>query len=458
LEGSGFDVFIRLLVLGGLILLNGFFVAAEFAIVTVRKTRIEQLAASGNGRAREALEGTRDPDSFVAACQLGITMASLALGWVGEPALARLIEPLFGFLPHEGAWITGHVVATIVTFAIITFLHMIIGEQVPKVAAIHNPEALALIVAGPTRIFGRAFRPFIWLVNTTSNGFLRMLGLTSAESHKLVHSVEELQALVVQSSRAGVLEPEETAIAQRAFELGELSAHDVMIPRTEMAAVPITLGLEELLDRVVADGHSRFPVHQGTIDNIVGVVHVKDVLKWIRQNGVSGDFNLRRIMREPLFVPDTLPTHHLLDLMRRRKRHVAIVVDEFGGTAGMVAMEDIFERLVGTMQDEFDEPEVRIQPQPDGSHVVNGLVNLGELSDALGIELESEDYSTIGGYVFGLLGRRPQVGDEVDDGKIRATVEGLDGLRIALLRVRPASKVEAGASTPGREAGHGSEG
>jgi CBS domain containing-hemolysin-like protein len=454
LEGSGFDVFIRLLVLGGLILLNGFFVAAEFAIVTVRKTRIEQLAASGNARARAALEGTRDPDRFVAACQLGITMASLALGWVGEPALATLLQPLFGFLPAEGAWISGHVVATVLTFAIITFLHMIIGEQVPKVAAIHNPEALALIVAQPTQLFGSVFWPFIWLVNKTSNVFLRMLGLTAAESHKLVHSVEELQALVVQSSRAGVLEPEETAIAQRAFELGDLSAHDVMIPRTEMASVPVTIGLDELLDRIVEDGHSRFPVHQGTIDNIVGVVHVKDVLKWIRQNGWSGEFNLRRIMREPLFVPETLPASQLLDLMRRRKVHVAVVVDEFGGTAGMITMEDIVERLVGTMQDEFEEPEVRIQPQPDGSYLVNGLVNLGELSDVLGVDLESEDYSTIGGYVFGLLGRRPQVGDEIDDGKIHAVVETLDGLRIALLRIRPSHKVEARSGAPSQEAEH----
>ncbi|HEV8635280.1 MAG TPA: hemolysin family protein [Chloroflexota bacterium] len=445
MEASGVDIVIRLLVVGGLILLNGFFVAAEFAIVTVRKTRIEQLAAEGDPRARAAAQGTRDPDGFLAACQLGITMASLALGWIGEPALASLVEPVFKFLPGEGAFVTGHAVATVLTFAVITFLHIMLGEQVPKIAAIHNPESLALVVAGPTLLFGTVFHPFIWLVNRTADVLLRFLGLSATDAHKSVHSVEELQALVVQSSRAGVLEPEETAIAQRAFELGDLSAHDVMVPRTEMASVPVTIGLDELLDRIVADGHSRFPVHQGTMDNIVGVVHVKDLLKAIRQGGASGEFNLRRVMREPLFVPETLPASQLLNLMRRRKCHVAIVVDEFGGTAGLVTMEDILERLVGTMQDEFERPEVRIQAQPDGSYIVNGLVNLGELSDALGVDLQSEDYSTIGGYVFGLLGRRPQVGDEVTDDRIHATVEALDGLRIALLRVRPVRRADAAA-------------
>jgi CBS domain containing-hemolysin-like protein len=273
--------------------------------------------------------------------------------------------------------------------------------------------------------------------------------MAAADTHKAVHSVEELQALVIQSSRAGVLEPEETAIAQRAFELGDLSAHDVMIPRTELASVPVTIGMDELLDRVVADGHSRFPVHQGSIDNVVGVIHVKDLLKAIRQGGPNG-FNLRRIMREPLFVPETLPSSQLIELMRRGKRHVAIVVDEYGGTAGLVTMEDIVERLVGTMQDEFEQPEIRIQKHDDGTFLVNGLVNLGELSDALGVELESEDYSTIGGYVFGLLGRRPAEGDEVTDEQVAARVETLDGLRIATVRVRPLKgriAAESGADT-----------
>jgi putative hemolysin len=437
LETSGLDIAIRLLTVAGLILLNGFFVAAEFAIVTVRKTRIEHLAAEGHARARAALRGVQDPDSFVAACQLGITMASLALGWVGEPALAAILEPFFeSFLPHDLPWLSSHVVAIILTFAIITFLHIIIGEQVPKIAAIHNPESMALFVAGPTELFGKVFRPFIWVVNRASDFFLRLLGMEAADTHKAVHSVEELQALVIQSSRAGVLEPEETAIAQRAFELGDLSAHDVMIPRTELASVSVTIGMDELIDQIVADGHSRFPVHQGSVDNVVGIVHVKDLLKAIRQEGASS-FNLRRIMREPMFVPETLPSSQLIELMRRGKTHVAIVLDEYGGTAGLVTMEDIVERLIGTMQDEFEQPELRIQQQEDGSFLVSGLVNLGELSDALGIELESEDYSTIGGYVFGLLGRRPKEGDEVADAQVSARVETLDGLRIATLRVRP---------------------
>lgn len=439
MEASFVEIAFPLAAVLGLVLLNGFFVAAEFAVVTVRKTRVEQLAAAGNARARAVVIGTQDPDRFVAICQLGITMASLALGWVGEPAIASAIEPLFGFLPAEGAFVTGHAVATILTFAIITFLHMILGEQVPKVAALHDSERVALLVSGPTLLFGTVVSPFIWLVGATTDAVLDVLGMrATAEGHRVVHSVEELRLLVVQSSRAGVLEPEETAIAQRAFELGDISVRDVMIPRTEVASVPANLDLHSLIDRIVADGHSRFPVHQGNIDNVVGVVHVKDLLRALRSaGGDNGGFAVRRIMREPLFVPETLPASQLLELMRRRKRHVAIAVDEYGGTAGMVTLEDIVERLVGTMQDEFEQPEVRIQRLDDGAYLVNGLVNLSELSEVLGIEIESDDYSTIGGRVFGMLGRRPEIGDEVADSLIRARVEALDGLRISLLRVSP---------------------
>lgn len=439
MEPSALEIGLRLLVVVGFILLNAFFVAAEFAIVTVRRTRIEQLVAEGHAGARAVLDGVRDADRFVAVSQLGITIASLALGWVGEPAVVVFVLPLFGLLPENLGPVSTHAIASFIAFALITFLHMIIGEQVPKVAALHNAEGLAMIVARPTLWFGALFRPFIWLVNATTNLVLRSFGLEPASGHRLVHSVEELRIIVEQSRAAGFLEAEENEIAQRAFGLGEITARDVMIPRTEMASLPTTITLDELLTRVVDDGHSRFPVYQGTMDNVVGVIHVKDLLKLVREPVNASEFSVRRTMREPLYVPETLHANELLALMRRRNRHVAIVVDEYGGTAGMATLEDIVERLVGTMQDEFEQPEVRVQPVGDGSFLVNGLVNLSELPDAIGLEIESEDYSTIGGYVFGLLGRRPVVNDEVETPMFRARVEAVDGLRISMVHLTPKS-------------------
>jgi CBS domain containing-hemolysin-like protein len=438
LEQSALRNIIELVLVVGLILLNGYFVAAEYAIVNVRRTRLEQLVSEGNSAARAALRGKNQIDSVVAASQLGITMASLGVGWLGEPALASLLDPVFeGFLPHEAAFVTGHAVATVISFIGITFLHVILGEQIPKIASLNNAETIALTFTRPMLLFAAIFRPVIRLANAITGASLRLLGMSPGGGHELVHSVEELRMIVEQSSEAGFLDQEENQIAQRALGLGDLSARDVMVPRTEMSTVPTTVTHSELLQRIVDEGHSRFPVYQGSIDNVVGIVHVKDLVKYQLEGGQPGDLNVRRIMREPLFVPETLPANELLGTMRRLKRHVAIAVDEYGGTAGLVTLEDIVERLVGSVQDEFEAPELHIQRQPDGSYLVNGLVNLSELSEALGLEIESEDYSTIGGYVFGLLGRRPQVGDLVQDPQtgLTAQVEALDGLRIALLKV-----------------------
>jgi CBS domain containing-hemolysin-like protein len=440
LEQSALRNAFELLLVVGLILLNGYFVAAEYAIVNVRRTRLEQLIAEGNSAARAALRGKTNIDSIVAASQLGITMASLGVGWLGEPALASLLEPIFAALvSSEAAFISGHAVATLIAFAGITFLHVILGEQVPKIASLNNAETIALTFTRPMLLFAALFRPIIRVANAVTRVLLGVLGMAPGDGHELVHSVEELRMIVEQSSEAGFLDPEENEIAQRALGLGELSARDVMVPRTEMSAVPTAVTYSELLQKIVEEAHSRFPVYQGSIDNVVGIVHVKDLIKYQLEGGSPADFNVRRIMREPLFVPETLPANELLATMRRLKRHVAIVVDEYGGTAGLVTLEDIVQRLVGSVQDEFEAPELHIQRQTDGSYLVNGLVNLSELSEALGLEIESEDYSTIGGYVFGLLGRRPQVGDLVQDPEtgLTAQVEALDGLRIALLKIVP---------------------
>jgi len=443
LEQTALRNTIELALVVGLILLNGYFVAAEYAIVNVRRTRLEQLISEGNAAARAALRGKTHIDSVVAASQLGITMASLGVGWLGEPALASLLEPIFEqVLPEGAAFVTGHAVATAISFVGITFLHVILGEQVPKIASLNNAETIALAFTRPMLLFAALFRPVIRLANAITGQILKLLGMSPAGGHELVHSVEELRMIVEQSSEAGFLDQEENQIAQRALGLGELSARDVMVPRTELSAVPTAVTYSELLQKIVEEAHSRFPVYQGSIDNVVGIVHVKDLIKFQLEGGQPADFSVRRIMREPLFVPETLPANELLATMRRLKRHVAIAVDEYGGTAGLVTLEDIVERLVGSVQDEFERPELHILRQPDGSYLVNGLVNLSELSEARGLEIESEDYSTIGGYVFGLLGRRPQVGDLVQDPQtgLTARVEALDGLRISRLEVVPPAR------------------
>lgn len=443
MEETSLEITFRLLFVAGLILLNGVFVAAEYSIVTVRKTRIEQLVSDGNAGARAVMNATRNLDRLVATVQLGVTVCSLGVGWVGEPALAHLVEPAFRFLPASTGFITSHAVATTIGFIGITFLHMIIGEQVPKIGSLQRSEGISLVLARPMMFVAGLLRPVIVLINAITNALLKLLGIEPSAGHTLVHSVEELRMLVEQSREAGFLEVEEHEIAQRAFGLGELSARDVMVPRTEVAAVSASVGLEELMERIVADGHSRFPVYHGTLDNMIGVVHVKDVLKYLQQPD-RARFNVRQVMRDPLFVPETLPANELLAIMRARRTHIAVAVDEYGGTAGIVTLEDIVERLVGSVQDEFEQPEVRIQRQPDGSYLVNGLVNLSELADAIAVDVESDDYSTIAGHVFGLLGRRPEVGDEVkDDDRFTARVEALDGLRIALLRIMPTQRPEA---------------
>jgi len=437
LGGLSLETGFQLLFVVGLILLNGFFVAAEYSIVTVRRTRIEQLVAEGDARAEAVANATRNLDRIVATVQLGVTGCSLGVGWVGEPALAHLVEPVFAFLPADAAYVSSNAAATIVGFIAITFVHMIVGEQVPKIATLQNAEPVALNIARPILLVAAVLRPVIRLVNAITGAVLRVVGVEPTARHTLVHTVEELRMLVEQSGQAGFLEDEENEIAQRAFGLADLSTRDVMVPRTEVSLIPANVGLDELLERATQDGHSRFPVYQGTPDNVIGVVHVKDLLKFLRQEP-RPPFSVRAVMREPLFVPETLPAHRLLAMMRARHRHIAVVVDEYGGTAGIVTFEDVVERLVGAVQDEFEQVEVRIQPQGDGSYLVNGLVNLSELAEATGIEVESEDYSTIGGYVFGLLGRRPEVGDEVrEKGRFEARVEALDGLRIALVKIRP---------------------
>lgn len=426
---------IDLLLLGTaalLILANGFFVAAEFALVSVRKTRIEELVAQGNSTARTVRHVIHDPDRFIAATQLGITIASLALGWIGEPAIAHLIEPVFGFIPDSLlSHATSGAIATVIAFALITFLHVVIGELAPKSVSLNFPEQAALVVAPAMVIFENLFRPAIWALNGTGNWLLRLVGLNRPTGHQLVHSVEELKMLVSASTASGELKPVEREFAERAFEFADTQVGEVMIPRTAMRAVEDTSTIQDFLNLFAEFSHSRFPVYNGTLDNIVGFVWVKDVLRAFAKSPGARETSIKTLMRTPLFVPESKGIGALFSEMQRAKAQMAIVLDEYGGTAGMVTIEELIEEVVGSVSDELAVNVPQVRRLEDGQIEADAMLGVDEVNTQLGINLpESDDYETLAGLVMTRMGRVPKESDMVRIGNFKLTVAKMQGPRI----------------------------
>lgn len=411
---------------------NAFFVAAEFALVSVRKTRIEELVAQGNLTAKTVRHVIHDPDRFIAATQLGITIASLALGWIGEPAIAHLIEPLFGLVP--GSMIshaTAGVISTIIAFSIITFLHVVIGELAPKSIALGYPEQTSLVVASPMVIFENIFRPAIWALNGTGNWLLRRVGLNRPAGHQLVHSVEELKMLVSASTESGELEPVEREFAQNAFEFADTQVGEVMIPRTAIRAVEDTATIQDFLDLFTEVSHSRFPVYNDSLDNIVGFVWIKDVLRVFAKNRNVREQSIKSIMRTPLYVPASKVIGQLFGEMQRAKAQMAIVLDEYGGTAGMVTIEELIEEIVGSVSDELAVTTPQLRRVAEGQIEANATLSVDEANSQLGIQLpESDDYETLAGLILTRMGRVPKEGDAVRLANIKLTVSKMQGPRI----------------------------
>jgi CBS domain containing-hemolysin-like protein len=422
------DVFWRVGALLALVFANGFFVAAEFAIVSVRKTRIDQLIAEGHRGARAVRRAVSDPDSYIAATQLGITMASLGLGWIGEPALAALIEPAFTALPAPVAAASAHSFAIAVAFAIVTALHIVFGELAPKTIALERAEATALIVVKPTELFMRTFWPFIRVLNGAGQGVVRLLGLHSKGGHAMVHSEEELKMLVTASQEAGVLEEDEEQMLHRVFGFADLTAGQIMTPRTEIAAVGADTPRDHLVEHVVRSGHTRLPVYRENLDDVVGFLHVTDLVRALARAGEA--VSAGELAREALAVPETLGADDLLAEMRRRRVREAIVIDEYGGTAGLVTLESLIERIVGDIGGEFG-ASARIVLRTDGSADIDGLTLVGDVNTQFGLHIDEEAYTTIGGLVLGRLGRRARVGDTIEVEGRWLRVEQLDGLRVA---------------------------
>jgi CBS domain containing-hemolysin-like protein len=420
-----------------LVLANGFFVATEFAIVAVRRSRLEQLAQEGHPRAALAQQVVRHLDAYIAACQLGITMASLALGWIGEPALAHLLEPPLERLVGRWAPAAAHGIAVGVAFAIITGLHIVAGELAPKGIALQRPEATTLWVARPLQLFYLMFRWPITALNAVGNGVLRLMGLRPATGQEMVHSADELGLLVKASQRAGLVEESEARIAARAFQFADLTAGDLMTPRTELEAIPIGITREDLLRSLATTRHSRLLVYEGSLDNILGVIRVRELVPLLARP--HEPFDLRAFIRPVFTVPESRAADELLEDMRQAGRALAVVVDEYGGTAGIVTLGDLMRALVGRIdEDSTVDGPAGVTPQPDGSLLVDGLMRVHELEELLGTELdeaERGDVATVGGLIMARLDHMPRPGDEVTVAGHRLRVEQLDGRRVAVVRL-----------------------
>lgn len=427
-----------------LVAANAFFVAAEFALVSVRDTRLEQLIQARRLGARTVKSLHENLDEVLNAVQFGITVASLALGWVGEPALARMVEPVLAHVPYASVY--AHAIAITLAFSIITYLHVILGEVVPKTLALQRAERVALAVAGPMDVFMRISRPFLWVMNNSSRIILRLFGSRQIREGG-VHSPDELKLIVTASRRVGALPPLQEDMIHRALELGNVTVREIMVPRPGIFSLPADMPLEQAMAKVVEEQHSRVPVYdpQRGPEHIVGVLYSKDVSRLMHvkltkghlQAAISSSLKVRHIMRDVLFVPETKPVSDLLTEFKERKRHLAVVVDEYGSTAGMVTVEDALEQLVGEMEDEFDVAE---QPALSGgggtTFILDGAENIRDLETQHHLLLpRDQGFETVGGFVLTQLQRIPQSGDAFLFGGRRFTVLQMDGLRIAKVKV-----------------------
>ena len=414
-----------------LVLANAFFVAAEFALVGARRSRIDQLASEGDRGAKAAQQALRQLDRYLSGTQLGITLASLGLGWIGEPALAGMVDSALARIGVHAPPGAAHTVAAVVTaFLIITFLHIVLGELAPKSLALFRPEGVSRWVARPLIWFGKAMTPFIWSLNGTANAFLRLFGITPPSEGQHVHSPEELRLLVMQARAHGTLDESDSAMLAGVFDFHEKKAHDVMRPRTEVAAVDIDASEEEVREMLRRERYSRYPVYRETLDDVTGVFLAKDL--WLYDG--NEPFDLKRFVREALYVPASRPAERVLDDLRKTRAHMAVVLDEYGGTAGIVTMEDLIEEVVGDIADEYD-IAARTVVEQDGVLELAGSLSLVDVRSDHGLRIPDGDWTTLGGYAFSQLGRLPRIGDRVAFPGGELEVVAMDGRRVAALRI-----------------------
>jgi putative hemolysin len=416
-------LFFELLGVAALILLNAFFVAAEYGLVTARRTRIIELQHQGNRRARDVLRITADPGRFIAAMQLGVTLTSLGIGALGEATLSREFDK----------WMAT-ALAIVLAYAILSFFHVVFGELVPKGAALGHAEGTALSVATPVRSFIAVFRPAIWILQKASDSILHSFGLEPPGAEREVHSEAELRMLVSRSTQQGAIEESERELIDKVFIFGDKDVADVMVAKPDVAAVSIDMPPEEALAVVLDSPYTRYPVYRESLDDIAGVLHVRDLFSAIHDRGLTG-LELESLLRPAYVIPETKDLASLLQEFRRTNSHFAVVVDEYGAMVGIATLEDLLEEIVGEIEDEFDVPEEPVEQIGEDSYRVDGRFSIDEFNERFSTDLPEEDFHTVAGFVFGQLGRAPEPGDDVSYDGMRFDVLEVEGNRIERIAV-----------------------
>ena len=416
-------ILFELVAVGVLILMNAFFVAAEYGLVTARRTRIVELQHQGDRRARDVLRITSDPPRFIAAMQLGVTLTSLGIGALGEVALSRLFDKAIST-----------VLAVIFAYLILTFLHVVIGELVPKGIALGHSEGTALFVSAPVRFFFIVMRPVVWFLEAATEMVLKWLGLKPPGADDDVLSEAELRMLVSQSTRGGEIEQQEQEMLYKVFDFADKEAKDVMVPRPEVVALSIDLPPEECLEAVMDSPFTRYPVYRETLDNVVGILHVRDLFRALRDRGMH-EVKVQDIIRPAHIVPETKDLAALLAEFRRANQHMAIVIDEYGDMEGIVTLEDLLEEIVGDIEDEFDLPDESIEQIDEDTVLIDGTFPIDDFNERFKTVMPDEDYHPMAGFVFGRLGRQPEAGDTINHDGMRFDVLEVEGSRILKLAV-----------------------
>ena len=416
-------LFVELLAVAVLILLNAFFVAAEYGLVTARRTRIRELEEQGNRRARSVLQIVSNPPRFIAAMQLGVTATSLAIGAVGEQALAKVFDPILA-----------SVIAIALAFLIITFLHVVIGELVPKGVALRHSETTALAVSAPVRGFFVVMKPLIWVLQQSSEVVLRALGIEPPGAEDDVLSEAELKMVLDRSTKHGEIEQQEQEMLYKVFDFADKEVSAVMVPRPEVVALSIDLPPEEALAAGIESPYTRYPVYREALDQVVGILHVRDLISALTDRGIAG-VQIEELVRPANIVPETKDLAALLAEFRRTNQHMAIVVDEYGDLEGIVTLEDLLEEIVGEIEDEFDLPDESVERLPNGKMRIDGTFPIDDFNEQFERRIPIEDYHTVGGFVFGLIGRAPEPGDQVEWDGTRFVVLEVEGSRIERLEI-----------------------
>jgi putative hemolysin len=436
------NLFLELLALAALIVANGLFVAAEYGLVTSRRTRIMELEHEGDRRARAVLRITSDPPRFISAMQLGVTMTSLGIGALGEQVLATQFET-----------VVASFLAVILALLIVTYLHVVIGELVPKGIALGHPERTALAVSGPVGAFFMVFKPLIWLLQESSSLILRALGLEPPGAEHEAYSEAELRMLLHSSAEQGEIEHEEQEMLYKVFDFADKEVADVMVPRPEVVAISIALPAEDALKAVLESPYTRYPVYRESLDDIVGVLHIRDLIEALHDRGITS-VDVETLVRPAYMVPETKDLGALLTEFRRTNQHMAIVIDEYGSMEGIVTLEDLLEEIVGEIEDEFDLPDETVERIDDDTIRIDGTFPIDDFNEQFHVDLPDEDYHTVAGFVFGELGRTAEPGDEVTHDGLVFRVEAVEGQRIDRLvvtfrpweRERPASESDDAAA------------